>query len=283
MVPLHLQAQKRDRRRFVRTPKQQRNHHKEVVNLLKDWLLSEEHMNNPYPTEAEKEELMRVTGLSRKQLCNWFVNARKRVLQPKLAESCTEKKRKSQSTNANQGPPAKKPKTAYKKAAPVQRKLSAPSNVEVTTSYQIIHTPPPPASLSGQHEPPQQSLNAFQYAADHDNQSVSTDTDDDASQDDDTDSSGSRHSDSDCDDVCSNNHPRLWNFATPFGNTLQQNAKPTAHNSYQNTSVTLDEPAEKCGYMVKLYSTLFSASEMKYFLRNKYTQDPGLPACPGLS
>ena len=96
MLPLRQQA-----RRHVRPAKHQRNHQKEVVRLLKGWLLSDEHVNNPYPTETEKAELMDATGLSRKQLCNWFVNARKRVLQPRLVENQieeeTSKKRKAES------------------------------------------------------------------------------------------------------------------------------------------------------------------------------------------
>ena len=67
-------------------------HTKEAITLLKDWLLSEEHVHNPYPTETEKKELMRLTGLDKKQLTNWFTNARKRIWQPRYGPTPKSKK-----------------------------------------------------------------------------------------------------------------------------------------------------------------------------------------------
>lgn len=67
-------------------------HTKEAIALLKDWLLSEEHVHNPYPTEAEKKDLMRRTGLDKKQLTNWFTNARKRIWQPRYGPTPKSKK-----------------------------------------------------------------------------------------------------------------------------------------------------------------------------------------------
>ena len=45
-------------------------------NLLLNWL--KEHREEPYPSEAEKEELAKTCQLSVIQICNWFTNARKR-------------------------------------------------------------------------------------------------------------------------------------------------------------------------------------------------------------
>jgi hypothetical protein len=61
-------------------PDDSRNHAKDVIGLLKAWMLSDQHKDNPYPAEQEKLELMEATGLDRKQLCNWFVNARKIIM-----------------------------------------------------------------------------------------------------------------------------------------------------------------------------------------------------------
>jgi len=58
-------------------------HAKEAILTLREWLLSDEHVDNPYPTEAEKQTLMEQTGLDKKQLTNWFTNARKRIWQPR--------------------------------------------------------------------------------------------------------------------------------------------------------------------------------------------------------
>ena len=44
--------------------------------ILTAWFKA--HIDNPYPDDDEKDELMLSTGLSPKQVNNWFVNARRR-------------------------------------------------------------------------------------------------------------------------------------------------------------------------------------------------------------
>eukprot|EP01147_Barroeca_monosierra_P010592 gene10592-2715_t len=46
--------------------------------VLKQWLLH--NVDNPYPSESDKKELMKRSGLNILQLNNWFINARRRVL-----------------------------------------------------------------------------------------------------------------------------------------------------------------------------------------------------------
>ncbi|KAG1053920.1 hypothetical protein G6F43_004026 [Rhizopus delemar] len=55
---------------------------KEVTEFLKQWLLL--HKRHPYPTEREKQQLADETGLMVSQISNWFINARRRILQPLL-------------------------------------------------------------------------------------------------------------------------------------------------------------------------------------------------------
>ncbi|RDA86630.1 hypothetical protein CP533_1561, partial [Ophiocordyceps camponoti-saundersi (nom. inval.)] len=51
---------------------------KETTDKLRAWFVA--HLHHPYPTEEEKQELMRQTGLQMNQISNWFINARRRQL-----------------------------------------------------------------------------------------------------------------------------------------------------------------------------------------------------------
>jgi hypothetical protein len=53
---------------------------KKATDVLKNWFLS--NIQNPYPSHEAKELLSKMTGLTRKQIQNWFTNSRKRFLEP---------------------------------------------------------------------------------------------------------------------------------------------------------------------------------------------------------
>lgn len=55
-----------------------------AVATLKAWLLSPEHFSHPYPTPQDQAMLMQKTGIDKKQLKNWFTNARRRIWKPML-------------------------------------------------------------------------------------------------------------------------------------------------------------------------------------------------------
>ncbi|KAI8972271.1 homeobox KN domain-containing protein [Pilobolus umbonatus] len=55
---------------------------KNVTEYLRQWLIL--HKKHPYPTEKEKQQLALETGLMVNQISNWFINARRRILQPML-------------------------------------------------------------------------------------------------------------------------------------------------------------------------------------------------------
>lgn len=58
---------------------------KSVTSVLKSWLVH--NAIHPYPSEAEKMRLAEATQLSMNQISNWFINARRRILQPILDEA----------------------------------------------------------------------------------------------------------------------------------------------------------------------------------------------------
>jgi len=55
---------------------------KATTAILRSWLLK--HKMHPYPTEDQKQELAHATNLTVHQISNWFINARRRILQPML-------------------------------------------------------------------------------------------------------------------------------------------------------------------------------------------------------
>lgn len=53
-----------------------------TIAILKAWMLSAEHVEHPYPTDAEKEALALQCGISVRQVSVWMTNARKRIWMP---------------------------------------------------------------------------------------------------------------------------------------------------------------------------------------------------------
>ena len=58
---------------------------KVATNIMRAWLF--QHLTHPYPTEEQKKQLSQDTGLTILQVNNWFINARRRIVQPMIDQS----------------------------------------------------------------------------------------------------------------------------------------------------------------------------------------------------
>ncbi|XP_062858628.1 homeobox protein Meis2b isoform X2 [Trichomycterus rosablanca] len=58
---------------------------KVATNIMRAWLF--QHLTHPYPSEEQKKQLAQDTGLTILQVNNWFINARRRIVQPMIDHS----------------------------------------------------------------------------------------------------------------------------------------------------------------------------------------------------
>ncbi|CDH57597.1 hypothetical protein RO3G_08713 [Lichtheimia corymbifera JMRC:FSU:9682] len=79
---IQQQQQQQPQPRASTSKRRRGNLPKQVTEYLKAWLV--DHKQHPYPSEKEKLHLAQQTGLTVNQISNWFINARRRILQPML-------------------------------------------------------------------------------------------------------------------------------------------------------------------------------------------------------
>ncbi|KAK1788643.1 hypothetical protein P4O66_002465 [Electrophorus voltai] len=72
---------------------------KQATSIMRTWLF--QHIGHPYPTEDEKKQIASQTNLTLLQVNNWFINARRRILQPMLDASSTETPKTKKKTPQN--------------------------------------------------------------------------------------------------------------------------------------------------------------------------------------
>ncbi|XP_032313125.1 homeobox protein PKNOX1 isoform X5 [Camelus ferus] len=72
---------------------------KHATSVMRSWLF--QHIGHPYPTEDEKKQIAAQTNLTLLQVNNWFINARRRILQPMLDSSCSETPKTKKKTAQN--------------------------------------------------------------------------------------------------------------------------------------------------------------------------------------
>uniref|UniRef100_A0A5S6QXA2 Homeobox protein unc-62 n=1 Tax=Trichuris muris TaxID=70415 RepID=A0A5S6QXA2_TRIMR len=71
--------------REKKPPKKRGIFPKVATNIMRAWLF--QHLTHPYPSEEQKKQLAQDTGLTILQVNNWFINARRRIVQPMIDQS----------------------------------------------------------------------------------------------------------------------------------------------------------------------------------------------------
>ena len=69
----------------AKRPKKRGIFSKAATNILRAWLF--QHLQHPYPSEDQKKQLGAETGLTILQVNNWFINARRRIVQPMIDQT----------------------------------------------------------------------------------------------------------------------------------------------------------------------------------------------------
>ncbi|KAL8948328.1 MAG: hypothetical protein Q9222_005475 [Ikaeria aurantiellina] len=75
---------------------------KHTTDILRAWL--HEHLDHAYPNEEQKAELIEKTGLSDKQVSNWFINARRRNVPRLVGQAQAESKLMASQPSSSQSP-----------------------------------------------------------------------------------------------------------------------------------------------------------------------------------
>ncbi|XP_038077995.1 homeobox protein Meis1-like isoform X2 [Patiria miniata] len=102
---------------------------KSATNIMRAWLF--QHLTHPYPSEEQKKQLAQDTGLTILQVNNWFINARRRIVQPMIDQS-------------NRAVPGMSGGSAYSPD-------SQPMGGFVMDTQQMHLRPPPPGDYSDHH------------------------------------------------------------------------------------------------------------------------------------
>lgn len=106
------------------------------------WLL--DHLHHPYPSEGEKQELAKQSGLVEKQVTYWFINIRSRYWRPCLRDTIPNGKEKDETVHL----------LTYSNREDLARVLLAKLRTSPSLKDVSNEPSPPPVSSSPQSPPP---------------------------------------------------------------------------------------------------------------------------------
>jgi hypothetical protein len=139
-----------------------------VVDYLKAWLHDPQHINHPFPTDPEKQQMLIDTGLDLKRLNNWFVNYRYRHWKPQMEadgklivnkhgggnSACSGVSNNSQGRNTN--------KTSTETQSTDPRALTVKVTPQLSVAPNLVNLPPVAPSPRA---PPQQKQTGARLAS----------------------------------------------------------------------------------------------------------------------
>jgi len=124
-----------------------------AVATLKAWLLSPEHFTHPYPTPQDQVMLMQKTGIDKKQLKNWFTNARRRIWKPMLKKQLEQGKLATTGTGGGVAVPGVIPGlmvaniSGQATATQIQAPAQSMQEIQINQHRNQVYQTHPPASV----------------------------------------------------------------------------------------------------------------------------------------
>ncbi|XP_071806745.1 homeobox protein PKNOX2-like isoform X3 [Asterias amurensis] len=119
---------------------------KHATNIMRSWLF--QHIVHPYPTEDEKRMIAAQTNLTLLQVNNWFINARRRILQPMLDASNPDPSTKTKKVKTQSRPSTQRfwPESLANLGSPTTTRTGS----DMTTSALGSSVPVEQITLSGE-------------------------------------------------------------------------------------------------------------------------------------
>ncbi|XP_069388599.1 homeobox protein PKNOX1.1 isoform X7 [Paralichthys olivaceus] len=110
---------------------------KHATNVMRSWLF--QHIGHPYPTEDEKKQIATQTNLTLLQVNNWFINARRRILQPMLDASSSDTPKTKKKTPQNR-PLQRFWPDSIATGGGSQQHVTMPDGTMVTMNVESLHS-----------------------------------------------------------------------------------------------------------------------------------------------